>query len=79
MIKIKLLKNVTIMSDSKSTNPKDRKILSKKISGLKFSWLIGLGLNFQLAIELVNKMIDSQEISEIDFSRKIYRLVLSTM
>jgi hypothetical protein len=27
MIKIRLLKNVTIMSDPKSTNPKDEKIL----------------------------------------------------
>jgi hypothetical protein len=35
MIKIRLLKNVTIMSDPKSTNPKDEKILFKKISGLK--------------------------------------------
>jgi hypothetical protein len=37
MIKIKSIKKVTIMSDPKLANPRDEKIIFKKISGLKFS------------------------------------------
>jgi hypothetical protein len=70
MIKIRLLKNVTRMSDLKSTNPKDRKILSKKISGLKSSLIDGTRIEFSINHEFGNKMIDSQEISEVDISKR---------
>jgi len=79
MIKIRSIKNVTRMSDLKSTNPKDREILSKKIFGLKFSWLSIIRLNFKLANEMVSKMIDPQEIFERHSIKKIYITVFSKM